>query len=59
MIANQPTLTPAFAPEGDGWSKRELVFGPQDSEPVDSAQSRPGVEHDPTVTNQQRPGTVE
>ena len=57
MSTNQPTLAPAHDLQGDGWPNMGVVSGPQDSEPANSARSRPGVEHDPTVTNQQGPGT--
>jgi hypothetical protein len=57
-MTNQPTLAPILLPQDDGWPKRGLVSGPLHCEAADSARCRPGVEHDPTVTNQQAPGTV-
>src|SRR5215468_5600002 len=55
VITNQPTLAPAL--QGNGWPKRGMVSGPPYSETTDSIRQRPGVEHDPMVTNQPRPGT--
>jgi hypothetical protein len=58
VSTNQPTLAPAHDLQGDGWPKIGMVSGLQDSEPANSARSRPGVEHDPTVTNQQGRGLL-
>jgi hypothetical protein len=51
VTTTQPTLAYRLAQKG-------LVSGPQHRRAEDSARSRPGVEHDPTVTDQQIAGGV-